>query len=307
MDTDTARRAVTEHAFPLNFTEYLIIKYHIWPPKHTRNKVRDVILLGTDETVKNLSGGATNLQLSMKGPPAIKFENYVYEGGLAFGIAEKNVLDKCADVINRIIQRDLPVIRSITRDTSILAGKILQFLALQKPGSLSQEGLASALSTSPSQINNLLDAFEKAEAIFPVLPYAGAGRTVRKAWKYYFMTPTLITSILHKLGRLDRTDRTRYGALAEHLVASYLYRMQTTINRPQGVFYDPQKGGADFLLQDKGRIIPLEVTIGGNGADQVKRSMKEYNSPYGIFLSSRETIKKENDVIYMPLWVFGFL
>lgn len=310
IDTDTSRRALIEHAFPLNFTEYNVIRYHKFPPRGTRDKVHDAVLFGP-ETSDALAISIPNIQAMMKGPPVPQFEDYVYEGGLAFCITERRdklaILNKCADVVNRIVMNDLPIIKNVTRDTSVTAGKILQFMALKTPGEFSQNKLANELGVSPTTVNNLLEAFEKAEAIFPVLPYAGAKRTVAKPWKYYFMTPTLMTAILHKLGRLDRADKQVFGILVEHLVASYLYRMQHTTNKPQGVFYDIQEGGADFLVQNKGEIIPIEVTTStSRGIDQVKHSMKEYDSTHGILLSSRENVVVKDNIVNIPLWVFAF-
>lgn len=309
IDTDASRRALVEHAFPLNFTEYLIMRYHEFPPKYTRDKVYEAILLGPD-LADDLARHIISVQ-AMIDAPVQKFEDYVYEGGLAFCITERRdrvaILNKCADVVNRIITNDLPIIKNVTRETLITAGKILQFMALKTPGEFSQNKLANVLGVSPTTVNDLLEALEKAEAIFPVLPYAGAKRTVAKPWKYYFMTPTLMTSILHKLGRLDRTDKQVFGILVEHLVASYLYRMQQTTNRPQGIFYDIQEGGADFLIRDQGKIIPIEVTTSTSGGiDQVKHSMEKYDSPHGILLSSRENVAVEDNIVNIPLWVFAF-
>jgi predicted AAA+ superfamily ATPase len=308
IDTDTSRRAVIEHVFPLNFSEYLIMKYRKFPPPSTGDMVHDAILTGPS-IVDDLAKHAITLQTTISSLVQ-KFEDFVYEGGLAFCVAERDsstILNKCADIVNRIITNDLQMLGNVTRETSVAAGRILQFMALQVPGAFSQPKLANELGVSPTTVNYLLEALQKAEAIFPIVPYAGAKRTVGKPWKYYFMTPTLMASILYKLGHLDRTDKQRFGILVEHLVASYLYRMQQTTNRPQGIFYDIQEGGANFLIQDRGRMIPIEVTTStSGGVEQVRRSMREYGSPYGIVLSYRENVFAEDDVINIPLWVFAF-
>jgi predicted AAA+ superfamily ATPase len=308
MDTDISRRALVEHVFPLSFGEYLMMKYQKFPPLSTTDMVHDVILNGPSR-VDELAKVAVTLQTTI--PSLIlKFEDFVYEGGLAFCVTEKDsstILDKCADIINRILTNDLSIIQNLTRETSVAASRILQFIALQIPGAFSQPKLANELKISPTTVNYLLDALQKSEVIFPVLPYAGAKRTVAKPWKYYFMTPTLMASLLHKLGFLDKSDKQRFGILVEHLVASYLYRMKQTTNRPQGIFYDVQEGGADFLIQDRGRTIPIEVTVSSSESiDQVKRSMRKYKSPYGIVLSYRGNFFVEEGVINMPLWVFAF-
>jgi len=134
---------------------------------------------------------------------------------------------------------------------------------LQKPGGTSDAKLAARLNNrSPTMIRNILDVLEKTHLVFSVKPYGGAGKLVRKPWKYYFLSPSINAAIRFKLGVYDIRDRVMLGILAENLIASYLFRMKETLNMPTGFFYAPEEGGVDFLLQTgAGEIIPVEVGI----------------------------------------------
>ncbi|KZX16566.1 hypothetical protein MBCUT_07200 [Methanobrevibacter cuticularis] len=74
-------------------------------------------------------------------------------------------------------------------------------------------------------------------------------------------------------------------------------------------FYPPEKESVDFLLSKiDGEIVPVEVGIGNKGKRQVNNAMNKYNSEYRIAISDKTTlIKKEKDIIYIPLTTFSFI
>ncbi len=69
-----------------------------------------------------------------------------------------------------------------------------------------------------------------------------------------------------------------------------------------------KKKGVDFVLQHiNGKIIPIEVSIGKKDKRQIKKAMKKYKSEYGIIISKNANIRKEDDIIYIPLNTFAFM
>ena len=84
-------------------------------------------------------------------------------------------------------------------------------MALQKPGSFSNVNLSKNISLSSSRVNSILKVLEKTHLIFHINPYGGAGKTVRKAWKYYFLAPSIGASINYKLGRYSEYDENYLG------------------------------------------------------------------------------------------------
>ena len=146
--------------------------------------------------------------------------------------------------------------------------------------------------------------------IFHIKPFSGSGRTqVRKAWKYYFLSPSIKTSINFELGKYNSKKREFLGELAENMVASYFFRLKKTMNKPHGIFYAPEKEGVDFLLSDiTGKIIPVEVGIGNKDKRQIKKAINKYNSQYGIMVSNAtQKITREGDVIHIPITTFSFV
>lgn len=75
------------------------------------------------------------------------------------------------------------------------------------------------------------------------------------------------------------------------------------------VFFDSRKGGVDFILQTYlGDIIPIEVGYGKKSKKQIKSAVNQYNSNYGIIISNTtKNIKKEDNIIYIPLETFSLI
>ena len=75
-----------------------------------------------------------------------------------------------------------------------------------------------------------------------------------------------------------------------------------------GIFYDPEKEGVDFLIQ-KGfdEIIPVEVSIGKKGGSQIKKAISKYKVEYGVVISNANDVKKEGNIIYLPVTFFSFV
>ena len=98
------------------------------------------------------------------------------------------------------------------------------------------------------------------------------------------------------------------ATLAETLVASSLYKLKLLRHNFIGLFYDPKKSGVDFLVRNIDKIIPIEVGVGKKTKSQLTKAINNYNSDYGILISNRTfSIKKENNIIYIPLRTFSYI
>jgi len=311
MNVDAVRRVKNEPIFPMNFKEYLLLKHRITPPKGISNMLREIIFTGNvDGSRKKELKIHENLG-SLKAPLNKEYENYLISGGFPMTtlLSEFDIHWRTYKMIERIIEKDVSHYQSINNGTKSTIFKIITFLALQKPGELSESNLAKKIGVSSSLIHNLLNILEKTHLIFHVNPYGGAGKQVRKPFKYYFLSPSIRSSVNFMLGIYSPKNREFLGTLAENLVASYFFKMKETIYRPYGIFYPAEKGSVDFLLSSvTEEIIPVEVGIGKKNVKQVKKAINDYDSEYGILISNKTTfIKKEDDIIYLPITTFSFI
>ena len=311
MNVDAVRRTKKEQIFPMNFREHLLLKHGIDSPKRVATILKEMILTGNIDEASKKEREIIDKLFMLKQLPKKEYENYLCYGGFPMSIyqSESEVHEETYNMIERIIEKDVPNYQSIRKETKSVIFKIIMYLSLQKPGELSESSLASTLSVSSAAIHNFLNILEKTHLIFNIKPYGGAKKTIRKPWKYYFLAPSIKTGINFTLGRYTPENRAFLGSLAENLVASTFFKMKKTTYKPNGIFYPPEKGGVDFLLSKiNEELIPVEVGIGKKDKKQVKNAMNKYNSSYGIIISNKtELIRKEEDIIHIPLTTFSFL
>jgi len=302
---DLARRSIKEKVYPLSFSEYLLLKYNI---KTDLSDSLKSLIFKAD--IKKISKKEIEiLKYSSKINKEInqEFLSYLTHKDMPFGlnIDEKSVYAKLNSMIDRIIDKDVFSIQSFKSESKETIKRIISFIASQHSGGTSDSKLAGYLETSSKQIRNILDVLEKTHLIFSVKPYGGAGRIVRKPWKYYFLSLSMMASIRYSLGLFDKTNKDILGILLENMVAFYLIKMKETMNF--GMFYDASDGGVDFVIQDNEKIIPIEVGYGKKDKGQLERAIKKYKSKYGILICGCSKINKEGKIIYLPFTTFSFV
>lgn len=307
---DLARRAEKEVVFPLNFSEYILLKHRFFPPKYTAKILREAIFGGKFGELSELNRKLL-LRFS-KLPTSVETElmNFIMSGGFAFGInlRREMVFERVRDILDRIVRIDLPIVTNVRTESLQDIMRLLAFLAIQKPGGISNAKLASNLKISSSSVHEYLGALEKTLLIFKVLPINGT-KVTKKPWKYYYTTPTIVASINWFTGTLKREEV--IGNLIETMVASYLHRVVETLRAPYNIYYDSRKEGVDFILKNiiTGESIPVEVTSSLKGKDvkKVKKAIDYYNSKFGVIITLKGELEVKENVCIMPLHLFAFL
>mgnify|MGYP001095361836 CR=1 FL=1 len=311
MGVDLARRAKKEPIFPLNFSEYMVLKHELFPPKGMAESVRELLFDSGKLIEASTKFDTLRKSFIKKGIPMQRaWEDFLCWGGFPFSLQLTQIdsHERLFGMVARVVEKDVFSLKSFNTDTRNTITRILSFLALQKPGGTSDSNLAEWLGgVSPTLVRSILDVLEKTHLVFSVKPYGGAGKKVRKPWKYYFLSSSLNAAMRLKLGAYDQYDKEMLGVFAETLVASTLFRMKETLNVPQGIYYDSLKGGSDFLIQASGGIIPIEVSIGKKDARQVKNSMRKHGAKNGIVISGSESIKLDEGILHIPITLFSFV
>ncbi len=307
---DLARRAEKEVVFPLNFSEYLMLKYRFFPPKYTAKTLREAIFSGAFSKLPEINRKLVLSSSKMSTSIESELMNFIVSGGFAFGINMKKerVFERIRDILDRIVKVDLPTVINVKTESLQDIMRLLTFLALQKPGGVSNVKLASSLGISSSSVHEYLEALEKTLLIFKILPVNGT-KIARKPWKYYYITPTIVASINWFVGTLRREEV--IGNLIETTVASYLYRTVKTLRLPYSVYYDSRKEGVDFILRNiiTGESIPVEVTASLKGKDvkKVKKAIDIYKSNFGIVITLKGELEIKENICIVPLYLFAFL
>lgn len=264
INLNSVRRTLFERIYPMNFQEYLFLKYRI-PDINISSDLVDLFLTGN---IENASKKETDLLTSipvLKKPLKKEFEYFLSYGGfpLSLNLDEINAHRRIYELIGRVVDNDVRHYKAYNGNTKQAIFNILSFLATQKPGGLSVNNLSKDIGSPRSNIIDLLDILEKTHMIFHIKPYGGASKIIRSPSKYYFLSPTLNASINFTLGKHNPNNRDYLGILAETYVASTFFRLKNTISKPNGIFSPTGKGMADFIITDFERNkVAVEVGIG---------------------------------------------
>ena len=251
--------------------------------------------------------------LNLDNYTANDWENYFKFGGFPSSIHEKNerlILEKLYESVDTIIAKDLPSIKNINSNTLNQSMRLLHFLAQKVPGEVSQNTLAEILKKSQSSVNSILHLLEKTQLIFHFKPYTGSTGRLKKSWNYYFANPSIRHAINYSVGFSSMKKDEYNGILLENLVASSLFNIRNNENYFKfDIFFQTGKNSVDFLIK-KGfeNPIPIEVGFGSKTKRQIKGAMNKFKSPHGIIISNTTTkIKKDGDVIYIPIKTFSLM
>jgi len=306
---DIMRRSYFMHLYPLNFSEYLLLKHDI----SIGGRISDVIV----EALIKKNFDINKIKVEEKRIKHIlinssidvdkEIEKFICCGDFPFTFILKEefkIHEYTYSLVERIIEKDI----NIEDKHKYL--RLIMFLGLQKPGEISYQKLASHLETSKSSVANMLRGLEKAQLIFNIKPYSKyAGKIIRKSWKYYFIYPSLVAAIRYRIGDYSIKSKEIKGILMEHLIASYLKRLKEQYPVIQNIFYDPEKEGVDILLETiDGKIIPIELGMGKKTRRQIIKAMRRYKAEHGIVIDNRTSVEydKDNNILFLPLMVFLF-
>jgi len=314
MNGDVARRMYNESIYPNNFKDYVLLKQNFNINYKFSNVLKKIIYFGDEKYIDQGIEFEEKIQkqlFSLKNYPKAEFIHFLKAYGFPFTLNsnEEEAYKKTYSLIRQVIQNDIPSMKAISISNQSNITQIISYIGLVGSGAISNHKIANYLSISSRTVNEILNILEKTQLIFNVKPFGGAGKITKKAWKYYFLSSSLISAINYDVGRYNMDNKKCLGTLAENYVAASLFKMQQTRFQLMGLFYPPEKKGCDFLLRTKlDDMIPIEVGIGKKTKSQLTRAINKYNSEYGVLISNRcNTIHQHNKIIHIPLVSFGFL
>jgi len=340
MNADVVRRSSKEAIFPNSFQDYLLLKYNInlyngsssvsksihhnnndsnvlnkvKPNNNFSNVLENLIYFGEEKYFNEAKVLEKTIQKqlnTLNKNPNIEFNEFLKIHGFPFSLysKEKKAYQNIFNNIKKVVDEDIPSIKSFNTSSTINFMKILMYLGTQRPGSLSIQKIANYLSISSNTVHEMLNVLEKSQVIFNIKPYVGGTKTIKASWKYYFLSSSIKAAISYELGRYDLNNRKCLGALAENYVAAALFKMKQKSFRMMGIFFPTEKGGCDFLIKTKlDDLVPIEVGIGKKTKSQLTKAINTYDADYGILISNRYSkLQYYGEIIHIPLVTFGFL
>ena len=123
----------------------------------------------------------------LKNYPKNEFNQFLKSYGFPFALElnEEDTYNQTFSLINMVIEKDIPAIKSFNTSTNANIRRILIYLAMTRSELVSTQKIADYLSMSSKTVSEILDVLEKTQIIFNIKPYGGAGKIVKKPWKYH--------------------------------------------------------------------------------------------------------------------------
>ena len=303
-NADVARRGIFEKIYPLNFSEYQMLKRNIFPDSGLKQAIKEAIY--NSSSAIEVHSRLKTLEKRVEAQWA-KFEEkdideFLSTGTLPFTFRaqDSNIYERIGRLIDRMISNDIPGLGKFDVRTLGIIKKLLFIIADGSDG-FSVNKSSSILGVERITLTLVLEALEKAEIIIRVPAHGSSTTAVRKPAKYLFMSPAIRMSLLSITG-LDETFLQRRGKLLEDVSALHFYR-EFVANGVGGFTYDSAQSGADFILQiTNKKQIAIEIGMGDKEFRQVKTTMDKIRCNYGLIFCAANSvcISEKDNIIKIP-------
>lgn len=311
--TDLARRVVFEKLYPMNFTEYMLLKTKYesvkdktitikFPVKGLKEAIKQALFYSSsaNECFSRLAGLKAQVNEYWFGVDSLEIDKYLRFGTMPYALTikdEQRIHTLTNQQIDRVVERDLPELGKF--DTATLASIKNILLLVAGSGEVSVTSLSNTLrDISLVTLINVLEILEKAEMLIRVYPYGSTYKKVRKPSKYHFMTPAVRHTLLTVVEG-EGAFSNHKGWYLEDIIALSLYR-EFSQKLASPIFYDAAKGGADFILAFPDRKIPIEIGHGKKQIDQAVSTLSKIKGHYGLVVCDSDLVK-EGEIIKIPL------
>lgn len=272
-DADLSRRAVMYCLHGLSFREFLLFELAESFPALTLENVLQEHASHTREINNRIQ-------------PLQHFRNYLQYGYYPFFLEGKDVYSiKLGNVINHVLETDLPQARHIDLRQIGKLKKLLSFLALSAPSRVNIQKLSASTEISRPKVYEYLESLHQARLLNLVRGGKGGYKIISKPDKIYLENPNLARAL---------TEQIHTGTLRETFFVNQL-RNACSLRPADSRHTLRTADSGDFLVNE---TFTFEIGGKNKGTAQIK----------GIdnaFIAADEIETGFNAKI--PLWLFGFL
>jgi len=272
-NADLSRRAVMYCLHGLSFREFLFFELGKFFPALTLSDV-----------LQDHAAHARKVNNSIR--PLQHFRNYLQYGYYPFFLEGKDLYSiKLANVINHVLETDLPQGKHIDLRQIGKLKKLLVFLALSPPSLINIQKLSASTEISRPKIYEYLESLHQARLLNLVRDGKGGYKVLSKPDKIYLENSNLAHALIEQI---------HIGSLRETFFVNQLLNASMCWPGRSG---QPLRTAAkgDFLVNEK---FTFEIGGRNKGTAQIK----------GIdnaFIAADET--EVGFGAKIPLWLFGFL
>lgn len=262
---DLSRRAIINRLQGLSFREFIELKYQQPFPVWTLSEI-----------LKNPVEKAFLIATKIK--PIKLFEEYIQAGYYPFAVEdERNFQQRMMQIINTIIESDIPAVNSIDYNAVLKMKKLLGIIAESVPFKPNITKLANQLSLSRETFLKYLQLLAKADIISLMYSLVKGVSALNKPEKIYLNNPNIAYLLADSNANTGNIRETFFMNQLQHI---------------HNVEY-PVKG--DFLVDET-------YTFEVGGKNKTTQQIAGIENAYVV--ADNIEIPVGNKI---PLWMFGFL
>jgi uncharacterized protein len=264
---DLSRRMVYYELTELSLREFIALKYRI-----------EVPIFALEEILSNHQNIVAEIKTKLPHPLAL-FQEYLRLGAYPFFLeGEKDYLIKINQLINIIIDYDLPYGKDISVSTQSKLKKLLFIISTSVPFTPNISKLAEKTETTRLQLLEMLHLLESSRLIRNLRSATGGISMMNKPEKILFNNTNLMHSLAHEaIGK---------GNLRETFIVSQLQNAGNMVTYPKN---------GDFLVNGK-----YLMEVGGK-----QKSKKQIYSDTDAYILADDLVYGYENKI--PIYLMGFL
>lgn len=308
INADISRRAYFEELYPLDFKEYIKLKFNRYPQKGLSEKIKKILFFSKDaeEIFKGLSAIEKDVKEYWIGIDLFEINKYLKFGTFPFTIKIKEdvvILNQLDMILQKIIYSDISNMSNFDKETLNKIYSLIYLLSGSFEISLTK--LSTILDISKDTLSLVLKSLENAGILLKISPYGSHYKQIRKPYRYLFSASAFRFLLL--TGRESITNFENFkGLLLEDVTGLYLRKIfRKFINA--SITYDSSKGGANFIVKIGDKKIVIEVGYGKKKTKQVEFTLKRINGNYGMVISFEENLTYNDKIVKVPLKYFLLL
>ncbi len=238
------------------------------------------------------------------------FEEYLIFGGYPRVVLAKSQEEKemvLGSVIDNYLLREIRTLLKLATEDELL--KLAKLLSLQVGNLISYNELSASVGFSQTDLKKHLSILKETYILDLIKPYFRNKRVeLVKNPKVYFVDTGIRNKIIDNFSRVGQ--RTDIGPLAENYIFSVL---RQNFPFPKGINFWRTKSQAevDFVVENKGEILPIEVKYAPLGNAVVGKSMYSFIDRYSpkkaIITTTGEAMTKKikkTTVYFVPIYLF---
>jgi len=272
-DTDLSRRAVLYHLHGLSFREFLFFECRQLFPVFT-----------LDDIVKNHIDQARQVREKIK--PLEHFRNYLRYGYYPYFLEGRELYTlKLGNVINRVLETDLPMAGQVDSRQINKLKKLLSFLTVNVPSQVNIQKLASMTEISRPKVYDYIERLHQARLLNLVRGGESGYKIMSKPDKIYLENSNLSYAL---------SERVNTGTIREMFFVNQV-KNALTLHPASNKSPVCTAAQGDFRVNEK-----FVFEIGGKD-----RGGKQIRGVEGAFIASDEIESGFRRKI--PLWLFGFM